>query len=120
LRQPYCWRTLLLKDSTGPLSNSVYVPEFKYFLQHPRILAFIKFKIFLLFIFQLLLGAPFLLTNPVAYMVGSFNLGRVFLFEWTVNWRFLSEELFVHPGFHISLLLLHVGLLAIFAQPWFR
>nr|SVE84217.1 EOG090X04XE [Daphnia pulex] len=69
---------------------------------------------------QLLLGAPFLLTNPVAYMVGSFNLGRVFLFEWTVNWRFLSEELFVHPGFHISLLLLHVGLLAIFAKPWFR
>lgn len=120
LRQLYCWRTLLLKDSTGPLSNSVYVPEFKYFLQHPSVIAFVKFKIFLLFIFQLLLGAPFLLTNPVAYMVGSFNLGRVFLFEWTVNWRFLSEELFVHPGFHISLLLLHVGFLAIFAKPWFR
>ncbi len=60
------------------------------------------------------------MTNPVAYMVGSFNLGRVFLFEWTVNWRFLSEEVFVHPGFHISLLLLHLGFLAIFASPWFR
>ena len=69
---------------------------------------------------QLVLGAPFLLSNPVAYIVGSFNLGRVFLFEWTVNWRFLSEEMFVHPGFHISLLVVHIGLLAIFANPWFR
>nr|SVE72896.1 EOG090X04XE [Ceriodaphnia reticulata] len=69
---------------------------------------------------QLLLGAPFLLANPVAYIVGSFNLGRVFLFEWTVNWRFLSEEVFVHPGFHISLLLIHIGILAVFANPWYR
>nr|SVE86082.1 EOG090X04XE [Daphnia similis]SVE86711.1 EOG090X04XE [Daphnia similis]SVE87338.1 EOG090X04XE [Daphnia similis]SVE87964.1 EOG090X04XE [Daphnia similis] len=69
---------------------------------------------------QIVLGAPFLLTNPVAYLVGSFNLGRVFLFEWTVNWRFLPEEIFIHPGFHITLLLLHVVLLAIFAKPWFR
>lgn len=67
-----------------------------------------------------MLGAPFLLTNPVAYIVGSFNLGRVFLFEWTVNWRFLPEDVFVHPGFHITLLVLHVAILAVFARHWYR
>lgn len=69
---------------------------------------------------QVVLGAPFLLTNPVAYIVGSFNLGRVFLFEWTVNWRFLPEDVFVHPGFHITLLVLHVAILAVFARHWYR
>ena len=60
------------------------------------------------------------MTNFWAYIIGSFNLGRVFLFEWTVNWRFLSEEWFVHPGFHIGLLLAHVGLLLLFGSHWFR
>lgn len=69
---------------------------------------------------QVLLGAPFLIADPVSYLVGSFNLGRVFLFEWTVNWRFLPEEIFVHPAFHISLLFLHICLLALFANPWYR
>nr|SVE92972.1 EOG090X04XE [Moina brachiata] len=69
---------------------------------------------------QLLLGAPFLVGNPVAYIVGSFNLGRVFLYEWTVNWRFLPEEIFINPIFHVSLLLLHVTVLALFASSWYR
>lgn len=69
---------------------------------------------------QLVLGAPFLIANPVAYVIGSFNLGRVFLFEWTVNWRFLPEHIFVHSGFHIALLALHLVILATFAQPWLR
>ena len=74
----------------------------------------------LIFSPKLVLGAPFLLSNPIAYLKGAFNLGRVFLFEWTVNWRFLSEEVFVHPAFHITLLVLHLAVLAVFAQPWFR
>jgi len=69
---------------------------------------------------QVILGAPFLLANPVGYILGAFNLGRVFLFEWTVNWRFLPEEVFTHQGFHILLLVVHLALLAVFAFPWFR
>lgn len=60
------------------------------------------------------------MANPFAYLKGSFDLGRVFLFEWTVNWRFLPEDVFVDPYFHILLLLVHVGLLGIFARPWWR
>ncbi|KAG5346257.1 NT56 protein, partial [Acromyrmex charruanus] len=67
---------------------------------------------------QLILGLPFLLENPIAYIKGAFNLGRVFEFRWTVNWRFLSEEVFVHPYLHVSLLLLHVLTLLYCAPIW--
>jgi alpha-1,3-mannosyltransferase len=63
---------------------------------------------------QTVLGLPFILTNPVAYIHGAFNLGRVFLFEWTVNWRFLPEDIFTSSYFHISLLALHITLLLYF------
>lgn len=64
---------------------------------------------------QVALGAPFLIENPLGYMKMSFDIGRVFLFKWTVNWRFLDEETFVNQFFHLSLLVLHVVLLVTFA-----
>lgn len=67
---------------------------------------------------QLILGLPFLLANPVAYIKGAFNLGRIFEFKWTVNWRFLSEGVFVHPYFHNSLLFLHVLTLLYCLRIW--
>ena len=67
------------------------------------------------FVFQLVLGAPFLLANPVGYIKMAFDLGRVFLFKWTVNWRFLPEEVFLSTYFHVLLLSLHLALLALFA-----
>ncbi|KAK3701359.1 hypothetical protein QZH41_008733 [Actinostola sp. cb2023] len=65
-------------------------------------------------VIQVLLGLPFLLNNPVAYLVMSFNLGRQFIFEWTVNWRFLPEWFFLNRYFHMTLLGLHVGVLLLF------
>jgi len=69
---------------------------------------------------QLVLGAPFLLTYPLEYLVGAFNLGRVFMFKWTVNWRFIPEEVFVSRPFHIALLAIHLLLLATFAKHWWN
>ncbi|KAB7507881.1 Dol-P-Man:Man(5)GlcNAc(2)-PP-Dol alpha-1,3-mannosyltransferase [Armadillidium nasatum] len=69
---------------------------------------------------QVLLAAPFLIENPVGYITQSFNLGRVFLYEWTVNWRFLPEEIFVHRGLHVGLLTAHLVVLAIFAYTHWR
>ncbi|EDW36056.1 GL17591 [Drosophila persimilis] len=66
---------------------------------------------------QLLLGAPFLLSHPVEYLRGSFDLGRIFEHKWTVNYRFLSREFFEHRTFHLSLLGLHLVLLLVFAKP---
>ena len=69
------------------------------------------------FYFQLVLGLPFLLANPVAYIVRSFDLSRQFFFKWTVNWRFLPESLFLNRYFHLSLLTLYAVFLALF---WFK
>lgn len=63
---------------------------------------------------QLVLGLPFLLDNPISYITMAFNLGRQFLFKWTVNWRFLPEWFFLNRYFHVGLLMCHVTLLILF------
>ncbi|CAL1262255.1 unnamed protein product [Larinioides sclopetarius] len=69
---------------------------------------------------QLLIGLPFLVANPVSYISRAFDLGRIFLHEWTVNWRFVPEEIFVSRSFHLCLLVLHLLILAVFAYSWTR
>ncbi|OXB62121.1 hypothetical protein ASZ78_010526 [Callipepla squamata] len=66
-------------------------------------------------VLQVVLGLPFLLENPVGYLTRSFDLGRQFQFKWTVNWRFLPEEVFQHRAFHAGLLLAHLTGLVLFA-----
>jgi len=66
---------------------------------------------------QLILAVPFLLDSPVNYIRGAFNLGRVFLHKWTVNYRFVPEWLFVNPWFHFGLLIIHIVLLLAAAKP---
>lgn len=63
---------------------------------------------------QLILAVPFLYSNPISYLKGSFDLGRVFEHKWTVNYRFLPRFIFEHKYFHIGLLILHIILLIIF------
>lgn len=69
-------------------------------------------------IIQLVLGAPFLISNPIAYIKGSFDLGRVFNHTWTVNYRFLDIDTFENKCFHLTLLAIHVMLLILF-MPMF-
>lgn len=68
---------------------------------------------------QLILAAPFLYTNPIGYFERAFNFGRVFLYEWTVNWRFLDEKTFTSPQFFKILLGIHLALLfLVFFKRW--
>ncbi|NXS94871.1 ALG3 mannosyltransferase, partial [Jacana jacana] len=70
---------------------------------------------------QVVLGLPFLLVNPLGYLTRSFDLGRQFQFKWTVNWRFLPEEVFQSRAFHTVLLLAHLAGLGLFAlHRWHR
>ncbi|XP_058796727.1 lethal(2)neighbour of Tid protein [Phymastichus coffea] len=69
---------------------------------------------------QLLLGFPFIINNPINYVKIAFNLGRIFEFKWTVNWRFLSEEIFVNSYFHITLIVLHILTLIYFSLKWMK
>jgi alpha-1,3-mannosyltransferase len=61
---------------------------------------------------QVLLAVPFLKANPWGYLARAFELSRQFFFKWTVNWRFVGEEVFLSKGFSLALLGLHVVLLA--------
>lgn len=63
---------------------------------------------------QILLARPFLGENTVFYIQNAFNFSRVFLQKWTVNWRFLDEEVFLSPSWAMGLLLGHVTLLTAF------
>ena len=56
-------------------------------------------------IVQIVLGLPFLTTYPIEYLSKAFELSRVFMYEWTVNYKFLPEHLFIHKSLSVFLLL---------------
>ena len=63
---------------------------------------------------QLIIGAPFLVRYPISYLRKAFELDRQFFFKWTVNLKFLPEDVFLSKPLAISLLCLHVGLLCMY------
>lgn len=65
---------------------------------------------------QISFGLPFLLRHPMPYLFRAFNLGRVFIQFWSVNFKFVPEEIFVSKEFASALLLIHLTLLLIFAH----
>lgn len=70
---------------------------------------------------QVILGAPFLLHNPIAYIHRSFELTRVFQYKWTVNWRFVPEYIFLSKAWGIALLIGHLTVLAfLWKRVWVR
>ena len=69
---------------------------------------------------QLLLGAPFLLTYPISYLRKAFELDRVFFYEWTVNLKFLPQDLFASKSLSLLLLACHVSGLVYFGFQWLR
>lgn len=62
---------------------------------------------------QALIAWPFVSTFPLAYLQNAFDLSRVFLYKWTVNWRFLEENSFLSPQLARSLLIAHASTLAV-------
>ncbi|KAI9866822.1 MAG: dolichyl-P-Man:Man(5)GlcNAc(2)-PP-dolichol alpha-1,3-mannosyltransferase [Trichoglossum hirsutum] len=70
---------------------------------------------------QILISFPFLPANALGYFSRAFEFTRVFLFRWTVNWRFMGEEIFLSKKFSIVLLLVHIVLLLLFlATRWIK
>ena len=67
-------------------------------------------------ILQLVLGAPFLVSYPGSYLSKAFELSRVFLHIWSVNFKFLPENIFQSRTLATILLAAHVALLLLFAQ----
>ncbi|XWS46679.1 hypothetical protein CRYUN_Cryun14cG0088400 [Craigia yunnanensis] len=67
-------------------------------------------------VLQIVLGLPFLVAYPIEYISQAFNLGRVFIHFWSVNFKFIPEPIFVSKEFAVSLLIAHLVLLAVFAH----
>ncbi|KAL3767565.1 hypothetical protein ACHAWU_000228 [Discostella pseudostelligera] len=67
---------------------------------------------------QLIFGWPFISTYPVSYIKKAFEFDRVFFYIWTVNWKFLPEELFVSKTWASLLLMCHLGTLVLLAMKW--
>ncbi|KAJ3679085.1 hypothetical protein LUZ60_017096 [Juncus effusus] len=65
---------------------------------------------------QVILGLPFLVSYPVEYISRAFNLGRVFIHFWSVNFKFVPEKIFVSKEFASALLFLHLLILLLFAH----
>ncbi|KAJ7489828.1 glycosyltransferase family 58 protein [Mycena galericulata] len=61
-----------------------------------------------------LLALPFLEEDHWAYLRSAFDLSRVFLYKWTVNWRMIGEATFLSQQWANGLLFGHVSALAAF------
>ena len=70
---------------------------------------------------QVLIAIPFITTNPRSYFARAFQLTRQFLFKWTVNWKFVGEEVFLSPNFALALLVVNLLVLTLFIHTrWTR
>lgn len=70
---------------------------------------------------QVAIANPFLRKNARGYLSRAFELSRQFFFKWTVNWRFVGEDVFLSRSFALALLGLHAAVLATFmATQWFK
>lgn len=63
---------------------------------------------------QVAIANPFLKENWTGYLSRAFELSRQFFFKWTVNWRFVGEDMFLSRPFAVTLLLLHALVLTTF------
>ncbi|KAG9318731.1 mannosyltransferase [Chiua virens] len=68
----------------------------------------------LLALIQFLLAYTFLAEDASAYLQNAFDLSRVFLYKWTVNWRFLDEDTFLSRSWARGLLVGHLTVLVAF------
>jgi alpha-1,3-mannosyltransferase len=71
-------------------------------------------------IIQGVLGAPFLLHSPISYISRSFEFSRVFYYKWTVNFKFLTEEVFLSPLLALFLLFLTLLSWGLIVQRYLR
>ena len=63
---------------------------------------------------QIFLARPFIGEHLHSYLRNAFDFSRVFLYRWTVNWRFVDEQTFLSPMWARSLLLGHITVLVAF------
>jgi alpha-1,3-mannosyltransferase len=58
----------------------------------------------ILVLVQGILAKEFLEQAPLDYFNSAFEFSRVFMYKWTVNWRFVEEQTFISRPFALTLL----------------
>jgi alpha-1,3-mannosyltransferase len=80
-----------------------------------------SFNILLAIFIQIVFALPFLMEYPKSYFARAFEFSRVFIYKWTVNWKFLDEKIFISREFAGILLFGHVFVLMGFLfKRWCR
>ncbi|KAI0840716.1 glycosyltransferase family 58 protein [Hypoxylon sp. FL0890] len=70
---------------------------------------------------QIAIASPFLQENASGYASKAFEFTRQFYFKWTVNWRFVGEEIFLSRPFSLILLTMHALVLTGFiVNKWLK
>ncbi|TFK72157.1 dolichyl-P-Man:Man(5)GlcNAc(2)-PP-dolichyl mannosyltransferase [Pluteus cervinus] len=98
------------------MSALVYLPGLLVIFYKRRGLLTTAHLVSIILASQVLLAWPFVQHDAWAYIRSAFDLSRVFLYEWTVNWRFVRESAFLSPTFARTLLLGHVVTLIAFGH----
>ena len=96
------------------MSILLYLPGLLVIIFKRRGLLFTLVHLVMLSAMQALVAAPFLQEDAWAYTSSAFDLGRVFLYKWTVNWRIFDEETFLSNRLATTLLVGHVSTLVAF------
>lgn len=102
------------------MSNMLYLPGLMVVTCKQRGLLATTGHVATIFALQGFLSLPFLREHPWEYLTGAFDFSRVFLYKWTVNWRFVPEDIFLSKLFAKVLLVIHLVILLVFLlNRWF-
>eukprot|EP01080_Neovahlkampfia_damariscottae_P011390 gene11390-4557_t len=78
---------------------------------------FLKY-VFLIFSFQILIAIPFLKESWINYLKRSFSTSRIYLYKWSVNMKFLNEDIFYSDLFGKILMISMILSLLYFGLKW--
>lgn len=70
----------------------LFLPAFGIMMLRNTGIARTALNMVMLILVQVAIGAEFLLAFPREYLSRAFEFSRVFFYKWTVNFRFLPEE----------------------------
>lgn len=94
----------------------LFLPGFVFIIVRNAGLSKAALYLFLIVVIQVLIGLPFLMEYPISYLTRAFEFSRVFQYKWTVNLKFLSEDVFVSKSLATGLLTGHLVSLVLLAH----
>jgi len=96
------------------MSALLMLPGMMVVMFRKRGLGYVVRMLFTMAAIQVVVAQEFLREDWRAYVAGAFDFSRVFMFQWTVNWRMVGEEMFLSKGWARGLLVGHLGVLVVF------